>query len=66
MGRALGSELPLESASSDMITKSRPLLSSALDAAVSYRVLGVTGAGITEWHMARGCLLAELTGPAGR
>ena len=37
-----------------------------LDAAVSYRVLDVTGAGITEWYMARGCLLVELTGPAGR
>ena len=24
------------------------------------------GAGITEWCMARGCALAELTGPAGR
>ena len=59
-------DLPLASASSDMITKSRALLSAVLGVAVSYRVAGVTGAGITEWCMAQGCAPAELTGPARR
>ena len=35
-------DLPSASASSDMITKSQARLSSALDAAISYRVLGVS------------------------
>ena len=47
-------DLPLASASSDMIRWSRVLLSHALDAARSYRVLVVQGAGITEWPLVRG------------
>ena len=47
-------DLPLASASSDMITKSCALLSSVLDAALSGRILGAAGAGITGWHMAQG------------
>ena len=43
-------DLPFAFASLDMITESRVLQSSVLGAAVCYQVLGVTGAGITEWH----------------
>ena len=42
----------IASARADVTTKSQVLLSATLDAAASYPVLPVAGAGITEWHTA--------------
>ena len=59
-------DLPPASASSDMIKWSRVLLSHTLNAARSYRVLVVQGAGITEWPFIRGRFLARTGFPARR
>ena len=55
-------DLPLASASSDMIGWSRVLLSHPLDAACSYLV---QGAGISEWPLVRGGQLLRTSFPAG-
>ena len=54
------------SAGSDMIRWSRVLLSHTLDAARSYGLLVVRGAGITEWPLVRGQFLLRTRFPAGR
>ena len=48
------SDLALAPASSDEITEVQVQPSVAVGAAVSYRVCGVTGPGITEWQLTRG------------
>ena len=55
-------DLPLASASPDMIRLSRVLLSHTLDAARSV----VRGAGITEWPLVRGPLSLRMGFPTGR
>ena len=64
--RECGPDWPLASAGSDMIRWSTVLLSHTLDAARSYRVLAVRGAGVTEGPVIRGRFLPGTSFPAGR
>ena len=58
--------MPLASASPHVTRWGRVLLSHTLDAARSYRVQVVRGAGITEWPLMQGRLLLSTSFPAGR
>ena len=68
-GRAARSpdpDWPLASAKPDTIRRGSSLLSSALHAVDSYRVLDLSGAGITRWRISQDCCLTKPACLAGR